>query len=87
MKDFIERMGLDPEDFEWEALGLCVSRAPEIPEVFHSKAVADDRVKAQAYSICASCPVREICLEEGIRNDESGIWGGKTLDKGTIVDE
>jgi len=31
----------------------------------------------QAKALCAKCPVRELCLDYAIRNDEKhGIWGG-----------
>lgn len=36
-------------------------------------------LKAQAKLICHTCPVRQECLDAGLRNAEYGIWGG--LDK------
>lgn len=33
----------------------------------------------RAKTMCASCPVRAVCLEEALANDEDwGIWGGYT---------
>lgn len=32
-----------------------------------------------AKAICADCPVQTQCLEAGIRRNEPGIWGGKSI--------
>ena len=85
MIDFLLRMGLDPDDFDWKDLALC-GRVPE-PEIFHSLAEKKESVRAQSKEVCAACPVREICLEEGIRNKEYGIWGGETLVAGKVQDD
>lgn len=85
MIDFMERMGIDPEDFSWQELGLCAGLGaadPALAEIFHSKADASQNFKAQAKAICDVCPVKDICLEEGIRNKEYGIWGGERLTGG-----
>lgn len=84
MKDFVERLGLDPETFEWQALGLCVGVEPE---VFHSLSDRSPRIRNQAVAICDACPMQQICLEEGIRNKEYGIWGGKRLERGVEVND
>jgi len=31
---------------------------------------------AKAKAICAGCPVRSDCLDEGLRRREWGVWGG-----------
>lgn len=80
MIEFMERMGVDPMDFSWQELSLCAglgAAQPRLAEIFHDD--KDDRLKAQAKEICAVCPVKDICLEEGIRNKEYGVWGGVTL--------
>lgn len=83
MRDFIERMGLDPDDFTWQALGLCVGADPE---VWHSRAEKDEAFEKVAKDICAVCPVRIFCEEQAIRNKETGIWGGKTFVNGKVQD-
>jgi hypothetical protein len=40
----------------------------------------------RAKLICAACPFRPGCLAEGIRQRESGIWGGERLSDGRVVD-
>jgi len=45
------------------------------PELFYGEsAVAIMKVK----SLCATCPVREPCLEWAIKREEFGVWGGTT---------
>ncbi len=39
----------------------------------------DDADAAEAKAICATCPVRETCLEHALAHRErEGIWGGAT---------
>lgn len=85
IEDFLLRLGVDPDDFTWKDLALC-AKMPE-PEVFHSLAEKDSKFEDQAKAVCAACPVRKICLEEGIRNKEYGIWGGETLVAGKVDNE
>lgn len=36
----------------------------------------------KAKAICASCPVKEACLEYGMETGSMGLWGGVTLQHG-----
>ncbi len=36
--------------------------------------------------MCLACPVRQVCLDAGVRNSESGVWGGWYLSNGKIDD-
>ena len=46
------------------------------PEVFYP---ASDEEAGAAKAICASCPVREACLEHALSaREREGIWGGAT---------
>jgi len=36
--------------------------------------------------MCLSCPVRQVCLDFGVRNNETGVWGGWYLSNGKIDD-
>lgn len=49
------------------------------PDLFHP---TDDARLAAAQALCATCPVRALCLELGLRRDEYGVWGGVLLDNG-----
>lgn len=42
---------------------------------------SNDMIPPQAAAACASCPVREQCLELGLANREQGIWGGVMLSR------
>jgi WhiB family redox-sensing transcriptional regulator len=33
---------------------------------------------APALAICATCTVRDECREQGVNNNERGVWGGST---------
>ena len=54
----------------WWLLAACYGSAVDFFPV--DKAGAD-----QAKAICATCPVDEFCLEEGM-SEPWGIWGGYT---------
>lgn len=34
--------------------------------------------------ICLSCPVRELCFQEGTEDNNYGLWGGVFLNNGKI---
>lgn len=55
----------------WQQDALC---AQTDPEAFFPEKGGSTR---EAKSVCASCEVREECLEYALANDERfGIWGG-----------
>jgi WhiB family redox-sensing transcriptional regulator len=46
------------------------------PDIFYP---ASDEEAEEAKAICATCPVREACLEYALANRErDGVWGGAT---------
>lgn len=46
------------------------------PDIFYP---ASDEEAEAAKAICATCPVREACLEYALANRErDGVWGGAT---------
>jgi len=46
------------------------------PEIFYPPE-EDDALEAK--SICADCPVREVCLDYALsRREKMGVWGGMT---------
>jgi WhiB family redox-sensing transcriptional regulator len=60
-------------DLSWRQRGACRGLDPDI---FYP--TSDDDA-GEAKSICASCTVREMCLEYALSNREAdGIWGGAT---------
>lgn len=58
-------------DNEWMAEGSCREQAPSL--FFPSDGVGVE----VARRICATCPVKEPCLEYALRNGiDHGVWGG-----------
>jgi len=63
----------DPDEgpLAWQERALC---AQTDPEAFFPEKGGSTR---EAKRVCASCEVREECLEYALANDERfGIWGG-----------
>ena len=61
----------DDNPLSWQTDALC---AQTDPEAFFPEKGGSTR---DAKRICASCDVRDRCLEYALRNDERfGIWGG-----------
>ncbi len=60
-------------ELSWKQFGNCRGVAPEI---FYP--VSDEEAD-EAKAICATCPVRETCLEHAIAvREKHGVWGGLT---------
>jgi WhiB family redox-sensing transcriptional regulator len=58
----------------WQERGRCKGADPA---VFYPEDDEDEGVEAKA--ICATCIVREACLEHAITSREKiGVWGGYT---------
>jgi WhiB family redox-sensing transcriptional regulator len=58
-------------DTEWMAVGNCAHQSPAT--FFPSDGVGVE----VARRICASCPVKEACLEHALSNRiDHGVWGG-----------
>ena len=58
-------------DNEWMAEGNCREQAPSL--FFPSDGVGVE----VARRICATCPVKDPCLEYALRNGiDHGVWGG-----------
>ena len=58
-------------DTSWMALAICRNHLPEV--FFPSDGVGVEI----AQRICATCPVREPCLDYAVDNRiEHGVWGG-----------
>jgi WhiB family transcriptional regulator, redox-sensing transcriptional regulator len=60
-------------NLSWRSKAACQGLDPAI---FYP---ASDEDADEARAICASCPVREPCLEYALANRErDGVWGGRT---------
>lgn len=61
-----------PSDATWMERAGC--RGVDL-DVFYPEARSDN---AEAKAICATCCVRDACLEHAIVHNELGIWGGRS---------
>jgi len=71
-------LGVNASESAWMTEGHCAS-------AMHDEWFASDEDEPGennnaslrvAQRICSTCPVRQKCLEWGIKYDEQGIWGG-----------
>jgi WhiB family redox-sensing transcriptional regulator len=61
-------------DEKWAAKAEC---RVTIGIAFHPQHGQPRRFWDQAAkAVCATCPVREPCLQHGLRWHEAGVWGG-----------
>jgi hypothetical protein len=70
--NFIEELGLDPEDFEWNDLALCQGMPTTM---FYDDYEKDVEVAKQVDQVCLSCPVIAQCFFKGSEGN-FGVWGG-----------
>lgn len=67
--------GVDMRETDWMVDGHCANAMHD--EWFHVDEDGPNTASLiTAKRICGTCPVREQCLDYGIRHDEWGIWGG-----------
>jgi WhiB family redox-sensing transcriptional regulator len=66
----------------WQEFGLCrkVEGINFFPESRDGPRAAD-----AAKKICGACFVRAQCLDEALRYDEHGVWGGTTEKERRVI--
>lgn len=78
MPSLLQELGIDPEDFEWQDLGLCRGLKIENPEKddsMYDAYEADAEIAKAQDEMCLVCPVMKQCFMAGA-NGEFGVWGG-----------
>lgn len=80
----LEGLGIDPDKLQWYQLSICSKLGKDAFNVFYDGYESSERTARLADTICDSCPVRKICLAEGIENKEWGCWGGVFLENGKV---
>lgn len=70
---------LEDDDLEWFHLAVCQGMKTNY---FYDDYESDQLFAEIMDSICLSCPVRKMCLREGVENSEYGLWGGVFLNNG-----
>lgn len=79
MSDAQSVLGVDLEETVWQDWALC--QGYPINEHYDDYE-ADENVARLTDERCLSCPVMVQCLEQGIDNNEWGVWGGIYLVSG-----
>lgn len=69
-------------ELEWYRLAVCQNMETNL---FFDYYESDSVLAGNVDEICESCPVRKFCLEEGVLNGETGVWGGVYLVGGRAV--
>lgn len=67
------------DELEWYHISVCKGMKTNW---FYDDYEADSMFASVMDSICLSCPVRAMCLREGVSNQEYGLWGGVYLNNG-----
>lgn len=68
----LDSLGIDPVDFIWQDLALCVGMNPDL---FFDTYETDVEVAKQIDEGCLSCPVMKECSAKGM-GGEYGVFGG-----------
>ncbi|WP_338676769.1 WhiB family transcriptional regulator [Streptomyces sp. SCSIO 30461] len=66
-------------DTYWQARGACHWLYPEDADELFFASGRDREAIAEAKALCATCPVRDECLDFAVENGlKEGVWGGCT---------
>lgn len=66
----------------WREQALCRGLDRDtVRRLFFPRSPKSEAFCTEGLAFCQECPVREACLDEAIRCDEVGIWGGMTTDE------
>ena len=79
MSNILDNYRYDENDIEWQDLAACLGMDTGL---FFEKYEADVQMAKAIDQCCISCPVRKICYDSGVENDEYGVWGGVYLTLG-----
>jgi hypothetical protein len=81
MSDILNDLNVDKEDFDWQHLAVCSGLDTNL---FYDKYEADVNIAKSIDQMCLACPVISICHENGVENDEHGVWGGVYMSSGSV---
>lgn len=81
MLDFLQRLGIDPSNFEWQQLSACKGLDTNL---FFEGYESDSVVAGEIDVMCLQCPVLKECHEFGTKNKSFGVYGGFYLSNGQI---
>jgi hypothetical protein len=81
MSSILNDLGVSADDFEWWDIAICKGMDTNL---FYDKYESDVQTAKSIDEACLSCPVIRICYENGVNNNEYGVWGGVYLNSGSI---
>ena len=84
MYDLLDELGIEEDKLEWYHLAAC-NNTPI--NWFYDNYESNKTHAAQIDDMCISCPVAKMCLQEGVKGKEFGVWGGYYLNLGRIDKE
>lgn len=74
-------MILTGQRHDWRSQGACLSADPDLFFPISATGSSGSQI-AQAKAVCASCAVRQECMDFALdHGDVQGIWGGATDDE------
>ena len=74
------------ENNRWIERAHCANGNVKTSTFFEKYEKGDDRVKRKTIAMCESlCPVKNECLEYGMKTKSVGLFGGQYLENGRIV--
>lgn len=81
--NIIEEFGLDEDRFVWQDLSMCQN----FPGNAHFEdAESHEGVYNAVREVCGYCPVAEMCFETGMETRSQGIWGGRKIARGKVIE-
>jgi hypothetical protein len=81
MSSILNDLGLDSDNFDWYDLATCKGMDTDL---FFEKYENDVNIAKNIDEACLSCPVSKICYNNGVNNNEHGVWGGVYLNSGSM---
>jgi hypothetical protein len=81
MSSILNNLGIEEDNPNWYKLALCLGMDTNL---FFDKYESDINIARTVDEACLSCPVIAICYENGINNNDYGVWGGVYLNSGSI---
>jgi hypothetical protein len=81
MSSILSKLGIDETNMNWFDFALCLGMDTNL---FFDKYETDISIAKNIDEACLSCPVRKICYEVGVENNDYGVWGGIYLNSGQV---
>lgn len=81
MHEFLQRLGIDPSNFEWQQLASCKGLDTNL---FFEGYESDVIIAGEIDVMCSRCPVLKECFQYGTKNKLFGVFGAFYLSNGQI---